>query len=48
MKDYPEKKSSHSDPMGVINGELTCFSPVIETFHRKIDIVVQSTQKMLR
>jgi hypothetical protein len=25
MKDYPEKKSSHSDTMGVINGELTCF-----------------------
>jgi hypothetical protein len=27
MKGYPEKKSSHSDTMGVINGELTCFSP---------------------
>jgi hypothetical protein len=29
MKDYPEKKLSHSDTMGVINDELTCFSPCI-------------------
>jgi hypothetical protein len=30
MKDYPEKKSSHSDTMGVINGELTYFSSTIK------------------
>jgi hypothetical protein len=29
MKDYPEKKSSHSDTMGVINGEMTCFSSIL-------------------